>query len=258
MNYNQNKEREDSGMLEINLMQLVKALWKKAWLIVLVCIVTGTMALGYTKLFVKPQYSSSVMLYVNNKSNNGADDNSISASELAVAQSLVETYIVILRNRTTMNQIAEKTELGISGSALLSMISASAISETEVFRVTVTTDDPYKAALIADCVADVLPARVAEIIDGSSMRVVDRPIVNTNPVSPSVMKNTVIGVFVGFVLACGIIFVLMLLDDVIHNEDYIVQTYNLPILAKVPDLTGTGHSGKYSYRSHYGKYVYKK
>jgi len=258
MNCNQNNEHEDSGTLEINLMQLVKALWKKAWLIVLACIVTGTMALGYTKIFVKPQYSSSVMLYVNNKSNNSANDNSINASFLAVVQKLVETYIVILRNRTTMNQIAEKTELEISGSELLDMISASVISDTEVFRVTVTTDDPYKAALIADCVADVLPARVFEIIDGSSMRVVDRPIVNTDPVSPSIMKNTIIGIFIGFVLACGIIFVLMLLDDVIHNEDYIVQTYNLPILAKVPDLMRTGDSGKYGYRSHYEKHVYEK
>jgi len=50
----------------------------------------------------------------------------------------------------------------------------------------------------------------------------------------------------------------MLLDDVIHNEDYIVQTYNLPILAKVPDLMRTGDSGKYGYRSHYEKHVYEK
>lgn len=258
MNYNQNKEREDSGMLEINLLQLVKALWKKAWLILLVCIVTGAMALGYTKLFIKPQYSSSVILYVNNASNSSSNDNSVNASELAVAQKLVETYIVILRNRTTMEQIAKKTELEISASELLDMISASPISKTEVFKITVTTDDPHKAALVADCVADVLPERISEIIDGSSMRVVDRPIVNTDPVSPSVIKNTIIGIFIGMVLACGIIFVLMLLDDVIHNEDYIVKTYNLPILAKVPDLMRTGNSEKYGYRSHNGKHVCEK
>ena len=46
-----------------------------------------------------------------------------------------------------------------------------------------------------------------------------------------------------------------------HDEEYIIDTYNYPILAKVPDLTGDKHTkGYYAYyKKHgYGEYSSKK
>ena len=40
--------------------------------------------------------------------------------------------------------------------------------------------------------------------------------------------------------------VLALLDNTVHDEDYIIKTYNYPILAKVPDLLDSG-AKKYGY-----------
>ena len=46
-----------------------------------------------------------------------------------------------------------------------------------------------------------------------------------------------LGAVLGFVLSCGVFTVLYLLDDVVHNEDYVRVTFDLPLLAVVPDLT---------------------
>ena len=43
----------------------------------------------------------------------------------------------------------------------------------------------------------------------------------------------------------------MLFDEQIRDEDYIRETYDLPILAAVPDLTARSSGGSYYY-SHYG------
>ena len=43
-------------------------------------------------------------------------------------------------------------------------------------------------------------------------------------------------------------------DNTIHDEDYILNTYNYPILAKIPDLLETP-TKRYGY---YQRYYYKK
>jgi hypothetical protein len=37
-----------------------------------------------------------------------------------------------------------------------------------------------------------------------------------------------------------------LLDNTVHDEDYVIKTYDYPILAKVPDLLDSG-TKKYGY-----------
>lgn len=50
---------------EIDLLRLVKALWKKAWAIALTAALFGTIALTYTAFFVRPLYKAEALMYVN-------------------------------------------------------------------------------------------------------------------------------------------------------------------------------------------------
>ena len=85
------------------------------------------------------------------------------------------------------------------------MISASAVKGTGVFSVTVTSKSPTEAELIANTIAKVLPERIADIIEGSDVRIVDYAIVPAHRSSPSYTKNTAIGGLLGVVLVAGII-----------------------------------------------------
>ena len=243
----ENAKKSSHDYYEIDLLHILKYLWRKAWIILLIGILVGGLALAYTAFWVTPQYSASVMLYVNNSSFS-VGSVSITASELSAAQSLVDTYIVILNNKTTMEEVAEKTSTNHTAEALMRMVEAEPVKGTEVFRITVTTDDPYEAAEIANCIAEVLPLRVDEIVEGSSTKLVDDAEVNTQKVSPSITKNTVIAVMIGCLLACAVLAVVSMFDDTIRDEDTLIQAYDLPILAKIPDLTSesVGHGYRYS------------
>lgn len=248
-----NTEKGNQEYYVIDLLRIVKFLWHKVIAILLIGIIVAAIVFCYTMFAVVPKYSASIMLYVNNSSISiGGTSVSISASELSAAQSLVDTYIVILNNRTTMEQVAERTQLDYSPSQLMAMTKSVPVSGTEVFKITVTTDDPYEAAQIANCIAEVLPLRIAEIIEGSSMRIVDTAVVNMQKVSPSITKNTAMGFVLGCLGACALFAVIVFFDDTIRNEDNISQTYGLPVLAKIPNMTFNENDNKYGYYKGYG------
>lgn len=231
----------------IDVMHILKVLRSRAWLIILCGLMAAVMGFSFAAFFITPTYSSSIMLYVNNSSFSLGNTNfSITASEINAAQSLVKTYREILNNRTTLERVIERTGVPYSYKQLSSMIEASSSNGTEIMKVTVTTTNPYESAKIANGIAEVLPVRVSEIIDGASMEVVDSAIPVFDKVAPNITKFTAVGLIGGVLLAAGVIIVFVLLDDTIHDEEYILQNYEYPILAKVPNLLNSGNK-RYGY-----------
>lgn len=233
---------------EINLMQLFRLLWQKAWLIILTAIAGGAIVFCITAFAITPKYEAQAMMYVNNSSFSvGSTSFSISSAELSAAQNLVDTYIVILNSRTTLNEVIKKAEVDYNYTTLKSMLSAGAVNSTEVFSITVTSEDPQEAEKIANTIVDVLPDRISDVVDGSSVRVVDYAVVPSEKASPNITRNTMIGILAGAVVTCMVLFFMMISDTLIHNEDYLMETYDIPILAVVPDLSDSNaESGYYS------------
>lgn len=231
------QEMETKEYYVIDIVHIVKVLWRRLWLIALTGILTAVIGFSVSAFGIAPKYSSSIMLYVNNSSFSlGNTSFSISSSEITAAQSLVKTYGEILNNRTTFERIIDKAKVDYDYQELRDMIEAAPSNETEIMRVTVTAKDPYEAAKIANCIAEVLPVRISEIIDGASMEVVDSAVPNLDKISPSITKYTALGFVLGVFLIVCILVVIAMLDDTVHDEEYILKTYDYPILAKIPNL----------------------
>lgn len=228
----------------IDLMQILSMFCKKAWVIALAGILAAAIGFFASAVVIAPSYSSSILIYVNNKT--VSTGTSVSSSDITASQNLVKTYQEILKSRTTLEEVIDKAYLGYTYNELSGMISASASNNTEFMKVTVTSKDAYEAADIANCIADILPARIAEIVEGSSTKIVDRAVVNTNKVSPSVTKYTFIGFLIGAVLAMAVLCLIVIFDSTVPNEDYLRQNYDFPILGNIPDLTAED-SKRYAY-----------
>ena len=231
---------------EIDLSQLLRTLWRKAWAIVLAAVIGGGAAFSYATFLVTPLYEADAQMYVNNSSFSiGSTSFSVSSTELTAAQSLVDTYIVILYSRDTLNEVISATGVDYSYKELESMLSAQSVNSTEVFSITVTSDDPQEAELIANAIVDILPNRIADIVDGSSVRVVHYAIVPTEKSSPNITRFTAVGVLLGIAISCIVVIIQMICDSMIHTEDYLTETYDLPVLAVIPNLSD--HSGDSDY-----------
>ncbi|MBQ7088700.1 MAG: hypothetical protein IJN04_03565 [Clostridia bacterium] len=233
----------------VDLAHVVKVVWQRIWAVITISLITAVMGFLLAALAIKPTYSASIMLYVNNSSFNVGDLGfSISSSELTAAQSLAKTYTVLLKNRTTLERLINTCELNYSWEDIYDMIDSSPVDETEVMQVTVTCTDPYEAARIANGIAEILPQRVAEVIEGASMEVVDSAIVNTEKVAPSITLYTAVGFAVGLLLSVATLIIIALMDNTVHDEEYVIRTFGYPILAQVPNLNESS-SKRYGYTS---------
>ena len=236
---------------ELDLMQLLRTLWRKAWAIVLAAILGGAILFSYATFIVTPKYEAEAMMYVNNSSFSvGSTKFSIDNAELTAAHNLVETYIVILNSRTTLNEVIKAADLDYTYEELKGMLSAGAVNNTEVFSITVTSKNPQESELIANTIVDILPGKIADIVDGSSVRVVDYAVIPSEKVSPNITMFTAIGMLLGICVSCMILIIRLASDTLIHNEDYLMETYELPVLAVIPNLSEDSktayHNGYYS------------
>lgn len=241
------KQTQQDNEMVIDLVQLAKALWRRAWAILLAMVIFGAAAFSYAYFLITPLYKASAMLYVNNSSLS-VGSTKVDLSDLNAAQSLVDTYIVILKTRTTLEDVIEVAGLSYDYETLSDMIEAGAVNSTEVFSIEVTSADPAESEKIANTIAELLPDRIAEIVDGSSVRIVDYAVVPSHKASPSLSRYTLLGLLLGAVVSCGVIVLKVLFDEQIRDEDYVRETFDLPLLAAVPDLTAKS-SGDYYYRT---------
>lgn len=240
------ENNEAKNELQIDLRRILLAVWRHIWMVLISGALIGGIALGYAYFMVTPTYSSSVQLYVNNQPENSPG---FSSSQLQASQILADTYMVILQSRVVLEKVNEVAGLKYSYSQLKGMVTAAAVNETDVFKVTVTATSPDHAYKLAKAIEEVLPSRIDEIVDGSSVRVVDMAVKNTSPVGPVYSRYIMIGALVGVGLSLILIVLVEITNTTVQSEDYLTATYkDLPLLAVIPPTEG---GDKYGYKNYY-------
>ena len=242
------KETKKDEVIEIDFKRLLDAVVRKAWLVGIVAVLCAVLTFLGTFLFVTPLYESSAIFYVNNNALSVGDASfSLSTGDISAAKSLVDSYIVILKTRTTLNDVIDYAGVDRSYGELKGMISAAAVNDTEIFEIIVSSDDPLEAEKIANAIAYILPKRISSIIEGTSAKIVDTAVVAGQPSSPSYTLNTMIGFLAGLLVSVVVIVLREVFDISIHTEDDIQQCCAHPVLAAVPDMTAPSKGGYYGY-----------
>jgi len=211
--------------------QYLRTLWKKAWLIVLATVLFGSGAWAITTYCIEPKYTASIKLYVDNTTD--ANATNISSGDIEASHSLVDTYIAIIQSDAVLDRVIDELGLEYSIEDISEMMSAGAVNNTELFSVSISSRSPVEAAEIANAIADIAPDKISNIVNGSSVKIVDRAKIPTEASSPDLMLNTIIGALIGCVFAIGTILICALLDTRIRTEADLERLSNLPILGVI-------------------------
>lgn len=237
---------------EIDILRLLQILWKRAWVIGIVTLVFCVVTYLYSALFITPTYRSDFTAYVDNRMTTAESNGSTTTSDLNASIYLTYLYENIILSRSVLNDAAAECNLDYSYKELKSMVSTSVADDAALITVSVTATDPLVAMQLATAIADVAPDHVARMKDGSSMRILDAPILPEQKYAPSNTKNAMLGAVVGFVLSVIVVLIVDLANDIVRGAEELEHRYNVIVIGTIPDLA-SGDNGQENYAYGYGK-----
>ena len=235
---------------------IISIFLKRLWVIIVLAIVGGGISYVYSQFIIPKKYTSAVTMYVYNQ--NG--DRAPTAGDFSLSKNLVETYIVILKS----NQVLEAVSAGIVTDGLeynvdeiRRMLTAQAVQKTEVFEISISCENKEHARIIADKISIVAPPEIIRVVKAGSVEVVDKAKVSEEHSSPNIPQNTIIGVILGMALAFGLAFLLELMNTSIKDKTDLTETYALPVLTLVPNLSNESDKSGYNYYRYKYEYGYE-
>ena len=209
---------------------------KKLWLILLIAVAASVIISGFTYLFISPVYSSTSKFYVYNNTSSNINS-SITSQDINAAQTLVETYIVIIRSDTVLEKIAETADVDYTAEELDEMLSAGSISGTEVFYIKVSAHDRNEALRISEAIVDVVPGAITNVVKGGDVSVIDTPKLDDEADFPSIPLFAVIGFLLGAIISFASFFIREVTDTTIYSEEDIKQSFGYPIVGQIPTIS---------------------
>ena len=219
----------------IDIKELLYTLWNKK-VIVFICLFLGIIAgLVYTIFLLTPMYQSTTTLVLS--SANASDDKTgITTNDVTLNSKLVSTYSEIIKTRTVAEEVIKSLGLSMSESDFMDNVSISSKNNTEVLAITVSNTNAKTAADIANKIAEVFSNKVKEIYKIENVSIIDQAIEAKSPYNVTFTKNMIISARGGIVLGFVIIFVTMLFDTTVKNQEDIERMLGVPVLAVIPKV----------------------
>lgn len=220
-------------MEEIQLQDILYMLWKRAWIIILISVLSLVTS-GVISFFVlEPEYETYTTLMLGNPQKVGK---AIDYQDIRLNQSLVNTYREIARSKTVLSEVIESLELNMTNNQLMRKVNVSLVSNTEIIKITVLDANPKMAMELTNEIAEVFIKHVVNIMQMENVQVIDPAEMPINPVKPNKRLNVAIAGVLGVMFSVFMVFLLEYLDNTIKSPDDVDKHLNLPIMGIIPTI----------------------
>lgn len=234
-------EKREKDELEIDLGSLIRELLRKWWMFAIVGIIGGLLALIVTLVVITPQYESQTMLYVLSKT---ADVTSY--SDFQISTELTADFEVIATSKPVIDGALERIEeeegITLTRENIEGMLTVTNAADTRILVITATDSDPSVACIVANAVAAETADQMAYIMKSDPPTTVEEAEVAEEPVSPSLMRNTALGVLIGILLVAVYVTIQYIRNDNIKNQEEVQRYLGLNTLAVIPARKGRRHT----------------
>ena len=204
------KTQEFDDEIEIDLRELLAVLLSQWLLILVVTVLGGGIAFGISHYMIVPQYESTSQLYVLSKSTSIT-----SLADIQTGTSLTNDYMVVVEGRPVLEQVNNP-------------------ANSRILEITVRDENPAMAKKIADEIADVGSTFIAAKMVQDAPMIIQKGYADGEPVSPNIIKNTLIGAVLGAFLAMAIIVISYLFNDTIITAEDVEKKLGLNVLGTLP------------------------
>ncbi|HFI0969309.1 TPA: capsular polysaccharide biosynthesis protein CpsC [Streptococcus pneumoniae] len=225
---------KEQNTIEIDVFQLVKSLWKRKLMILIVALVTGAGAFAYSTFIVKPEYTSTTRIYVVNR--NQGDKPGLTNQDLQAGTYLVKDYLEIILSQDVLEEVVSDLKLDLTPKGLANKIKVTVPVDTRIVSISVNDRVPEEASRIANSLREVAAQKIISITRVSDVTTLEEARPAISPSSPNIKRNTLIGFLAGVIGTSVIVLHLELLDTRVKRPEDIENTLQMTLLGVVPNL----------------------
>ena len=225
---------KEQNMMEIDVFHLLKILWKRKLLIVLVAFVTGAVAFAYSSFIVKPEFTSTTRIYVVNR--NQGDKTGLTNQDLQAGSYLVKDYREIILSQDVLEKVATDLKLELPPKGLASKIKVTVPVDTRIVSISVTDRAPEEASRIANSLREVAAQKIISVTRVSDVTTLEEARPATSPSSPNIRRNTMVGFLAGAVVMVVTVLLVEILDTRVKRPEDIEDVLQIALLGVVPNL----------------------
>ena len=225
---------KEQNMMEIDVFHLLKILWKRKLLIILVAFVTGAVAFAYSSFIVKPEFTSTTRIYVVNR--NQGDKPGLTNQDLQAGSYLVKDYREIILSQDVLEKVATDLKLELPPKGLASKIKVTVPVDTRIVSISVTDRAPEEASRIANSLREVAAQKIISVTRVSDVTTLEEARPATSPSSPNIRRNTLVGFLAGAVVMVVTVLLVELLDTRVKRPEDIEDVLQIALLGVVPNL----------------------
>ncbi|HFS5242524.1 TPA: capsular polysaccharide biosynthesis protein CpsC [Streptococcus pneumoniae] len=225
---------KEQNTIEIDVFQLVKNLWKRKLMILIVALVTGAGAFAYSTFIVKPEYTSTTRIYVVNR--NQGDKPGLTNQDLQAGTYLVKDYREIILSQDVLEEVVSDLKLDLTPKGLANKIKVTVPVDTRIVSISVNDRVPEEASRIANSLREVAAQKIISITRVSDVTTLGEARPAISPSSPNIKRNTLIGFLAGMIGTSVIVLHLELFDTRVKRPEDIENTLQMTLLGVVPNL----------------------
>ena len=226
-----NKENQ---LVEIDVLSLIKTVWKRKFIILLIALVAAVLALGYSLFIAKPSYQSTTRNYVVNRQQ--TDNNTLTNQDLQAGSYLVKDYKEIILSQDVLSTVISELKLPGTTAELSKSVSVSVPTDTRIVSITVKNSDPNQASRIANALREVAAEKIIAVTKVSDVTTLEEAEVPKSPSSPNIRRNVMLSFFAGVIVMVIIVVFVEVLDDRVKKPEDIEEVMGLSLLGVVPDM----------------------
>lgn len=233
-------------MEEINIKDLFEFFISKIRIITLVVLIVVLIGAVYSLCFQEPMFESTTnMVLTGTASASGSTTSKVEGGE-AITQNdinlnskLVATYREIIKSKTVLKDVINTLDLEYTTKELYRNITVSTVADTEMISITVKSLNAEEAAKVANKLAEIFSENIKEIYNIENISIIDKAEIESVPTNINVVKQLIIYFLIGFVVACGIVFVLFYFDTTLKDVSQI-EKMGFVVLTSIPERIEEG------------------
>lgn len=220
----------DNEVYEIDLLELLTALRKKLWLLILCALIGGGAAAGYVLFIATPIYESTSKLYIKTQTTSIT-----SLADIQMGSQLAYDYEEMVRSRPFLNELIQNLNLDYTYKYISNnMVTVENPNNTRILCISVKSDNSDEAKAMANELAMISKKNISNIMSTDEPVLYEKAIKSSRPISPDKTKTIAIGIIIGLLFAIAIVTFKVITNDKLNDADDIERYLGLPVLSSVP------------------------